>query len=191
LGRQADTRDAKVGAARAENRTLELRLGALEVAKADAARECKSGVGTKCATASARVDKLVGEMRELRTVSPDPRADAIADLFHLVASADKVRTRQIVSAVDPLVLPLFLEIGSILFFAVAFPRRASVASVRKSEESVSASVTVDRHSNQRELARVWGVHESTVSRRLRAMEVAGQVTRLRDGRCKLALPAPR
>ena len=207
LGRQADTRDAKVGAALAENRTLELRLGALETAKQDAARECKSGVGSKCANASARVDKLVGEMRELRTVSPDPRADAIADLFHLVASADKVRTRQIVSAVDPLVLPLFLELGSILFFAVAFPRRAARVSTPldgKCVETVNPRAwsradalrdfqRMRSAPSQQVLAARWGVSEGCVSKWVSAWEVSGAVRRLRDGREKacLALPAPR
>src|SRR4029077_10360232 len=117
LGRQADARDSKVGAALAENRTLQLQNEELATARATAARECKSGAGQKCTNASARVDALVSAMSSLRTVSPDPRGDAIAELLHLVASADKAHTRAVVAAVDPLVLPLFLELGSILFFA--------------------------------------------------------------------------
>jgi hypothetical protein len=81
LGRQADARDTQVGTALAENRTLQLRREALETAKWDAKRECATGVGQRCTAASARVDRLVGEMQSLRTVSPDPRADAIAELL--------------------------------------------------------------------------------------------------------------
>jgi hypothetical protein len=126
LGRQTDARDAKVGTALAENRTLQLRSEALDIAKQDAKRECASGVGQRCTAATARVDKLVGEMASLRTVSPDPRADAIADLLWLVAGVDKARVRLIVAAIDPLLLPIFLELGSVVFFAAAFPTQRAV-----------------------------------------------------------------
>jgi uncharacterized membrane protein len=202
LGRQADARDAKVGTALAENRTLQLRSEALDTAKADAKRECASGVGQRCAHATARVDKLVGEMASLRTVSPDPRADAIADLLWLVASLDKTRVRLIIAAIDPLVLPLFLELGSVVFFAAAFPRAATIATVRNSEPTVTVATrplsqteALAQFRRMREcgaqqfLADQWGVDKSTVSRWLAAWETEGLIRRRRDGRCKaVALP---
>jgi hypothetical protein len=167
LGRQADARDAKVGIALAENRTLQLRSEALDTAKADATRECKSGVGPRCSNATGRVDKLVGEMASLRTVSPDPRADAIADLLWLVANVDKSRTRLVVAAIDPLLLPLFLELGGILFFSCAFPGRATgrnpEATVTVSARPWSQAEALAQFRQMREvgaqqfLADQWGV----------------------------------
>jgi hypothetical protein len=204
LGRQADARDAKVGTALAENRTLQLRSEALDTAKADAKRECASGIGQRCANATTRVDKLVGDMASLRTVSPDPRADAIADLLWLVASIDKARVRLIVAAIDPLLLPIFLELGSIVFFAAAFPGRATFATGGNPERSVSATIrpwsqaeALRQFEQMREcgaqqfLADQWGVDKSTVSRWLRRWETEGLIRRRRDGRCKsVALPRP-
>jgi hypothetical protein len=211
LGRQADARDTRVGAALAENRTLQLRTEALDVAKADAARECKSGVGQKCTNASARVDALVSAMSSLRTVSPDPRGDAIADLLHLVVSADKAHTRAVVAAIDPLVLPLFLELGSILFFAVAFPSRKVRQELKiatdvagKSDERVESCQPVWTREviladlrkmkavgAQRFLADRYGISEGQVSKVLKEFELAGHITRQRDGQSKMISIAPR
>jgi MarR family len=202
LGRQADARDAKVGTALAENRTLQLRSEALDTAKTDAKRECASGVGQRCTAATARVDKLVGEMASLRTVSPDPRADAIADLLWLVASVDKARVQLIVAAIDPLLLPIFLELGSVIFFAASFPTRATLATLRNNEPTItvarrpcSQSEALAQFRQMREvgaqqfLADQWGVDKSTVSRWLRQWETEGLIRRQRDGRCKsVALP---
>jgi hypothetical protein len=173
LGRQADARDTKVGTALAENRTLQLRSEALDTAKADAKRECVSGVGQRCTNANARVDKLVGEMASLRTVSPDPRADTIADLLWLIASLDKARVRAIVAAVDPLVLPLFLELGSILFIAIAWPHRRTAIAVQLSshanrtftrDEALRDLEQLREAGSGRYLAHRWGVDPATASR---------------------------
>jgi hypothetical protein len=67
------------------------------------------------------VDILTREMASLRAVAVDPRADAIQRIATLVG-LDGNHVRAIVQALDPLVLPLFLEFGSILFFAAAFPQ---------------------------------------------------------------------
>lgn len=203
LGRQADARDAKIGAALAENRTLQLRNEALETAKADAKRECTSGVGLRCTNATARVDRIVGEMASLRTVSPDPRADAIAELLWLTASLDKHRVRLIVAVIDPLLLPIFLELGSVVFFASAFQGRATVATNGNPEQSIvptirpwSQAEALAKFRRMREvgaqqiLADQWGVDKSTVSRWLAAWEAEGLIRRRRDGRRKsVALPA--
>ena len=206
LGRQADARDSKVGAALAENRTLQLQNEELATARATAARECKSGAGQKCTNASARVDALVSAMSSLRTVSPDPRGDAIADLLHLVASADKAHTRAVVAAIDPLVLPLFLELGSILFFAVAFPsKRVATVTLSQVLPEVAAKVftkdsaladfrSLKASNSQSFLADRWQVSEGTVSKWMKDWQATGTVHRKRDGRAKvaaLALPVPR
>jgi len=120
LDRTAASRDTKVSIALAENRQLSNRNEDLEAARAVAKTECKSGAGVRCTSATARVDSLVTSMANLRSVSTDPRGDALADLLFLIASVDKVRTKTIVAAIDPLVLPVFLEVGSIVFFAGAF-----------------------------------------------------------------------
>jgi DNA-binding transcriptional ArsR family regulator len=182
-----------------------LRSEALDSAKQDARRECTSGVGQRCTNATARVDKLVGEMASLRTVSPDPRADVIADLLWLVASVDKARVRLVVAAIDPLLLPLFLELGSVVFFAAAFPRRRAlqpaatdcnrVETLTVSARPWSQSEALAHFRQMREvcaqqfLAHQWGVDKSTVSRWLAAWETEGLIQRRRDGRRKsVALP---
>jgi transposase-like protein len=218
LGRQADARDTKVAGAMAENRQLTLRNEDLETARATAKVECKSGAGAKCATATARVDNLVASMSSLRTVSTDPRGDAIADLLHLVAGADRVRTRKVVAAIDPIVLPLFLEVGSILFFAASFPRRRkplvqvtetskvaadvacntvetpnSFARVWSREEALQDMLRLKEVGAQRFLAARYGVDKSTISRWMQQWETEGHVQRTRDGQSKaiamLAAPA--
>src|SRR6478609_9459238 len=108
----------------AENRTLSLKEEELVQAKAQAKRECAT-IGPRCKEWQSRVDALMREMSSLRAVSVDPRADALVKLA-TVAGWDGERIRSIAVAVDPFILPLFLELGSILFFAAAFPRTISV-----------------------------------------------------------------
>src|SRR5215475_3935966 len=124
LGRQAEARDHKQADAMAENRTLSLKEEELVQAKALAKKECVT-IGPRCQQWQARVDTLTREMASLRAVAVDPRADAIQRIATLVGF-DGNHVRAIVQAIDPLVLPLFLEMGSILFFAAAFPTRHTV-----------------------------------------------------------------
>ena len=201
LGRTADHRDVKVAEAMRENRTLALRNEDLETARATAKFECRSGAGAKCATATARVDALVASMATLRTVSTDPRGDAIADLLHLVASVDRAHTRKVVAAVDPIVL--ILEVGSILFFAAAFPRR-KVAIVSKVETIAEPCTAIEPQSFTREqalqdlltmreagsgrvLAQRWHVDPSTASRWLQSFQAEGAIDRNRAGKSKAVL----
>jgi hypothetical protein len=118
LGRQAEFRDHKQADAMAENRTLSLKEEELGPAKALAKKECNT-IGPRCQQWQTRVDTLTREMSSLRAVAVDPRADAIQRLTTLVG-LDGNQIRAIVQALDPFVLPLFLEMGSILFFAAAF-----------------------------------------------------------------------
>jgi hypothetical protein len=125
LGRQAEVRDLKQADAMAENRTLSLKDEELTQAKALAKKECIT-IGPRCQQWQVRVDTLTREMSSLRAIAVDPRADAIQRLATLVG-LDGNHVRAIVQAFDPLVLPLFLELGSILFFAAAFPRAETIA----------------------------------------------------------------
>jgi hypothetical protein len=109
LGRQAETRDHKQADAMAENRTLALKEEELVQAKGQAKRECAT-IGPRCQQWQSRVDSLTREMSSLRAVSVDPRADAIVKLA-TVAGLDGERMRNVVVALDPFILPLFLGTG--------------------------------------------------------------------------------
>jgi hypothetical protein len=203
LGRQADARDAKVSSALAQSRQLANINDELTTARRDAAVECKSGFGSKCASAKSRVDALVASMASLKQVSEDPRADAIADLLWLVAGADKAHTKAVVGAIEPLVLPLTLEIGALVFLGAAFPTRrnqprvapvadqstASVANPLTKAEALVEFRKMREAGAQDWLAAQWGRDKSTVSRWLREWQEAGLVTRQREGRYKRALAA--
>src|SRR5262249_47786556 len=125
LGRQAEVRDLKQADAMAEDRTLSLKDEELTQAKALAKKECIT-IGQRCKEWQVRVDTLTREMSSLRAIAVDPRADAIQRLATLLG-LDGDHVRATVQAFDPLVLPLFLELGSILFFAAAFPTRRTIA----------------------------------------------------------------
>ncbi len=200
VGRMADAQDHREGDAMRDNRTLALNDAELATARADAARECKSGFGVKCIGAKARIDALVSRMASMRVSAIDPRADALARVATL-AGYDGARVKALAQAIDPLLLPATLELGSILFWSAAFRRRNRPAIVTQSstqssgDEVQSSGQTDVSHPqvslmNQLEMARAWGVHPSTASRRLRRLEAQGQVRRQRDGRSILALPAP-
>jgi hypothetical protein len=125
LGRQAEVRDLKQADAMAENRSLSLEDEELVQAKVLAKKECVT-IGPRCQQWHTRVDTLTREMSSLRAIAVDPRADAIQRLATLLG-LDGNHVRAIDQAFDPLVLPPFLEMGSILFFAGAFPMRHTIA----------------------------------------------------------------
>jgi hypothetical protein len=177
LARTASAKDAAVSTAMAENRTLSLRETELADAKALAKAECKV-VGERCRSLQTRADKLITDMAGLRAVSVDPRADALAKLAELLGG-DAKRTRAIVSAIDPAVVPILCELMCVLMLIAGFPAHGRLRSAIDDQSLVPM--------NQLELARVWGVHPSTASRRLRRLERAGQVQRHRDGKSKVAL----
>ena len=178
LGRQAETRDLKQADAMAENRTLSLKGEELVSAKASAKKECAS-MGPKCISWNARVDQLTSEMASLRAVAVDPRADALQRIATLVGLEGE-RVRAIVQALDPLVLPLFLELGSILFFSVAFPAQrrtiaqplqpAIVSNLKDcartftKEEAQQDLKRLREAGSGRYLAARWGRDPATVSR---------------------------
>ena len=203
LGRLAENKDGKEATVQATNRNYGFRIGDLTAAKAEQARECKS-VGPKCAQWNARVDVLTKELSGIVVKSSDPKADAIARLATLLGQ-DGDRVKEIVVAFDPVVLPLFLEFGSIAFFAGAFHRNRQrtvtvvanpspiVAQSWSREDALADFQQMKAIGAQHLLAARWGVDRSTASRWLRAWQDEGLIDRQRNGREKsaLALPPPR
>src|SRR5262249_7295128 len=110
-----------------------------ELAKAKTLRdaECKTGFKDKCTAAQGRVDALLGKLSKSHTVALDPRAEALGDMATLVCF-DRAKTRELVAPVDPIALPMWLELGSIVFLGAAFPpTRNPRRWGRKSEETVT------------------------------------------------------
>ena len=191
LGRTAADRNHKQAVAMAGNRVLHDRQVELDRAREEMTRECKVRA-QRCREWEQRVDALQRETAGMLALAVDPRADAIGRLAALVG-LDAEQAKEVVKAIEPAALPIFLELGAIVLLGVAFPvRRLRPASECKREAIVDANVAkAFRALNQRELAQAWGCHESTVSRKLRALESAGRLQRVREGKSMLALPPPR
>lgn len=224
MGRQAEARDGRAAAAEAANRTLANGREALQSARrsladaeAEVARECRSGFGRNCTGWRATADERRAEARraeaQLSTMSAAPvdaRADAAVRLAMLLGASDEAWLRALVAALDPVLLPFFLELGSILFFAAGLPAGDgdSVSEdegddsdgerdVGKAEESVEGPWTQERalddlltmlrrnvSTDQRLLARRWSRSESCVSKWMRDWEDEGAISRSRDGRSR-------
>src|SRR5215813_2575703 len=197
LGRQAESRDLKQADAMAENRTLSLKDEELVQAKALAKKECVT-IGPRCQQWQTRLDTLTREMSSLRAIAVDPRADAIQRVATLLGFQGE-QIRAIVQALDPFVLPLFLELGSVLFFTVAFPtpKRISqqfhaielqsseiVHSIWTKEEAFQDLRSLKEVGSGRFLAARWSVAPSTVSRWLSEWQADGTIERERQGKSK-------
>jgi hypothetical protein len=217
MGRQADARESRQAEARASNDVHAETKAELAKAQSERDRECRGGFGPKCREWQGRVDTLTKQLGGLKTAALDPRAEAIGDLAALV-SFDRRRTMAIVAAVDPIALPAWLELGSIICIGAAFPRprrrrekcEESETLSGKCEESVSLSLASEplsytKHEaledframrsvpSQKVLADRWARSEATVSKWLAEWESDGLVSRgVRFGkeRAALALPAP-
>lgn len=208
LGRVADGRDAKLGEAMRVNRALETKLIELKDARAGAKAECVK-IGPRCTTWQSRVDVLLRETNAMAVVSVDPRADAVVRLATLLGFNSE-HVREIIDALDAPSLPLYLELGSIIFFASAFPHRRNREAGPKvvpqvaancvptpktwsQEEALQDFLTMRHVGAQFLLADRWGVPRSTVSRWLKGWQVANLIERTRLGKEKsvLALPPPK
>ena len=207
LGRLAEAKDGKVADVNRTNRTYGHKNDDLKAAKVEQTRECKS-IGAKCEKWNARVDQLTRELAGIVVRSTDPKVDAIVRLASL-AGLDADHTREIVGALDPVAMPLFLELGSVLFFAGAFPtRRRAIVTVSQpastlAEETVSKVFTradaladlrtLKASSSQQFLADRWGVSEGTVSKWMSTWHAGGAIDRNRAGKHVrvIALPAPK
>jgi hypothetical protein len=219
MGRQADARDQRLGEAQRLQGRRAAKLHELEGAKRSQAAECVR-IGPRCQQWNARVDQLTAEVGQLPVVAVDPRADAVVRLAVLFGLPGPT-VRGVIEALEPVLLPLFLELGSIVFFAAAFPagrnarnrqqlrevagdRSETVDSFPAAASLVPASAYTREQAlrdfrgmrevgAQRFLRARWGVDKSTVSRWLKDWETEGLVKRGREGRAKpaLALPLPR
>lgn len=119
MGRQADARDQRLGEAHRLQGQRAVKLEELESAKHSQSAEC-ARIGPRCQQWNARVDQLTAEVSQLPVVAVDPRADAVVRLAVLFGLPGAT-VRDIIAALEPVLLPLFLELGSIVFFASAFP----------------------------------------------------------------------
>jgi len=206
LGRTADTRDTKHADAMATNRNFAIKNDALNDAKRLANIECQKR-GPKCKEWEARVDTLTRELSSLKVVAIDARADAIAEIAHLVLSLDKERVRAVVLVLDPIMLPIFLELGSCLLLAHAFPvsrrRRETKAeftppdvNVREGsrtltrDEALADLLSLKSSGSQQLLAERWGVSEGVVSKWTRTWQAEGAIDRTRDGRRNVVAVIP-
>jgi hypothetical protein len=220
----ADGRIASVATRVAPNRALATKQRALaaarrsaEDAEAEVLRECKSGFGRNCegwrktlADRQATLAQTAAEVASMSASPVDPKGDAVVRLATLVGASDGERVRAIVAALDPVMLPLFLELGSILFFGAAFPHAKSRETVGEDEgddredEGDDSEATYTREealadlldliasgavTDGRLLARRWGVSETTTSRWLSSWTRAGLIGRARDGRSRRPVSA--
>jgi hypothetical protein len=196
LGRLAETKDGKVADVNRTNRTYGFRVADLTAAKAEQAKECRS-MGPKCQQWNARVDTLTRELSDITVRSADPKIDAIVRVATL-AGFDGDHAKEIVAALDPVALPLFLEAGSVLFFAAGFTRRRpATVTISSPELTVAEEIVVQPFTrsdaladlqtlrasgSQQFLAQRWGVSEPTVSKWLSTWESAGAIDRSRAGK---------
>lgn len=218
MGRQADQRDHRQVNAIAIHTAEKDKRDSLREAKESAKVECLK-IGPRCEKWNQRIDQLTRDLAEIKPGSVDPKADAIGKLAGLVGM-DQAKAKQFVSAVDPVALPLFLELGSVLS-AFPRPRRKLADNHGNSRETVGKSVeTVTLEpapyvvnprksfsksealrdirklkdaTTQQFLAKRWNVSEPTVSKWLKAWDSTGDISRQRDGRSKqvLALAPPK
>jgi hypothetical protein len=217
LGRIATQHDQTHAKADASNAATKRLQDDLTYAKAERAKECKTR-GKRCASWDERVDSLTEQLEGRVTVSTDPKVDAVVRIAKLFG-APELYTRELIAALDAPSLPLFLELGSVIFFAGAFQhRKVKVHNPVTAPEAVSGlpSLTPDKpeklsqvytraealadftnlqeSGSQRFLSERWGVSEPTVSRWMQAWAGDGKVARGRDGKAMAAtamLPAPK
>jgi hypothetical protein len=111
--------------------------------------------------------------------------------------------RVLVQAVDPLVLPLFLEPGSILFFTAAFPRSTIAQPLQPAIETIAQPLhhcacftkeearqklkRLRQAGSGRYLAARWGRDRATVSRWLAEWAEDGTIAVERRGKTMRAL----
>jgi hypothetical protein len=209
LGRIATQHDQTHAKADASNAATKRLQDDLSYAKAERAKECKTR-GKRCQSWDERVDSLTEQLEGRVTVSTDPKVDAVVRVAKLFG-AQEAFTRELIAALDAPSLPLFLEFGSIIFFASAFPHRKVAVVVPASPVSVNSSVALTVPTGQdlkitdepqrlwtrdeiladlrdmknvgaqRFLAKRYGVSEAHVSRLMKEFAAAGLIARPRDG----------
>lgn len=136
MGRRAEVRDVKVASAKQSVEEIARAAGdrdlMREIVKEAAnkfAKECGTGVGTKCEGKAftlrmrqASLEKLEERVDKLGTPPPvDPKAERAAALLALFGFAPKA-VKANVAVFEPMVLPFFLELGSIFLFGYGVKR---------------------------------------------------------------------
>lgn len=141
MGNRAEARDVKVAAASltdGERSRIEADLAKTVklVAEAEAwtATECRSGEGPKCKGVTfvlrQRQASKAALETQLRTVGPAPVAEPKAAQVGTIAGLlgyDGKAIRQMVSAIEPLAMPLFLEFLAIVLFGYGLGHRVSAS----------------------------------------------------------------
>ena len=136
MGRRAEVRDVKVASAKQSveevariSRDLVLTRELVTESQKAVGLECASGRGKKCEGLTfvlnqrqASLEKLEGQMEHLGAPPPvDPKAERAAAFLALFGFAPKP-VKANVAVFEPMVLPFFLELGSIFLFGYGVKR---------------------------------------------------------------------
>lgn len=218
MGRRAETRDAKVAqAAKSVDQyaaiAADYRRATDLVTQAETwvASECKSGVGAKCrgnqfvlSQRSAHAASLKAQLETATAPAPvDPKADRAAAVAGLLGYSADV-TKKAVQTFEPFVLPLFLELGSIILFGFGVGHRRVPVSVSVLPVSEPRALSFENEKGERtdqeiedikkalsglghavtndQLAAILGISKSEASKRWRRCAEAGVLEAQRAGR---------
>ena len=218
MGRRSEIRDAKVAqatVAAADRAKLAQKLAKAEQTldghrKARDA-QCASGKGKLCTAASytadtweAAVKGYKSDLTKLPVVPIDAKADRVAAIAGLFGVRES-KAKSAVALLDPLVVPLLLELGSIILFgfglarnrqgktaAIVAPVATAVAHVLTDAESLAdlrGMVRAGAHLSVSEYADRWRCDKSESSRRIEAYAKAGLIQTERRGKFKLVVSA--
>jgi hypothetical protein len=159
-GRRAQTRVTTqtivVDATRERARLTQLRAEADQILtkhRADQARECASGKGKRCdgmsytvRTWEAALEGYDARLRGVPAPTPDAKVETISTAAKL-SGYDPEMARAWVSLIDPLLVPLLLELAAILCGVVAFgPAGSTISRISKTAVSdVSKPGNVEQH----------------------------------------------
>lgn len=127
--------------------------------RADQARECASGKGKRCdgisytvRTWEAAREGYDAKLRGTPSPTPDAKVETIGTAAELLGRDGKV-ARAWVTLIDPLLVPLLLELAAILCGVVAFGPKPSTGSTLVSHSTVSADQTAGFQGFQAEIPR--------------------------------------
>lgn len=221
MGTRAEIRDAKVATATdgaSQRHHMQKMLAEAEENvtryRTRASEECATGKGKKCdgaqytvATWEAAVAGYEKKLKDLGAPKPiDPKGEritAFAGMLGVRASADDVQRS--VALIEPLVLPLFLELSSIVLFGYGLgrgrrrevaevgvalsPRRVLTDSTARDRalEDLRALVQAGHAPESQDwLAARWNISKSAVSKWMARWEAEGALpgNRIADGRIK-------
>lgn len=231
MGRRAEARDSKVLVAEDTEERRTAALAELASAKSELASinpmrrtecvgapdplpargwpKCRSLTG-EAEALQERIASIETALADMKPAPVDPKADRIAAAAVLLGIApDHAKARAAYQMVDPYLLSLFLEFGSLVMFGFGVRHRRSVSEAvtvsatveggelveerkaltfertlndREIEELKELLITCERPMNQTELASLAQVSRSEMSKRIAKAESAGLIHRWKDGR---------